>query len=354
MEKLDSRPSISVLLPAYNEETLLENHVGQVVRYLESLSERYRWEVIIINDGSADNTGPVADALASKDHRIRVLHHPNNFGLGQALRFGFANALGDFIVTLDVDLSYDVEHIEELIERIRTTRAKIVLASPYMEGGTIRNVPWGRRTLSVLGNGFLRLFARGNFSTLTSLVRVYDGPFIKSLDLRSQGMDIMPEMLYKADIVHAKIEEMPARLDWGPQRQYEASRSSSMRVIYHIISTIFSGFMFRPFLFFVAPGLLIAFFAFYVDFWMFKHFFNAFEQLSLVNETTSYAQALSAAYTSYPHTFLTGLFATVLSIQLIGMGVLALQNARYFEDLYHLNSIKLRSLKRMIKTDNND
>jgi len=351
---VNMRPLVSVLLPAYNEEALLADHVEQIAQYLSSIEDRYRWELIIINDGSADNTGQIADSISESDSRIRVLHHPSNFGLGQVLRFGFANSKGQYIVTLDVDLSYDVQHIEELIERIHTSSAKIVLASPYMQGGSIRNVPWDRKILSILGNGFLRFFARGKYSTLTSMVRVYDGPFIRSLDLRSMGMDIMPEMLYKADIVRARIEEMPARLDWGPQKRYKATRSSSMRIVYHIISTIFSGFLFRPFLFFVAPGLIIALFALYVDFWMFKHFFDTLEGLRQSDTTVSYSQALAAAYNSHPHTFITGLFATMLSIQLVGMGTLALQNARYFEDLYHLNSTELRKLKQMIKTENNE
>ena len=67
---------------------------------------------------------------------MHVLHHLTNFGLGQALRFGFGHCRGDYVVTLDMDLSYAPEHIGALLERIRARGAKVVVASPYMKGGT--------------------------------------------------------------------------------------------------------------------------------------------------------------------------------------------------------------------------
>ena len=341
-------PLISVILPAYNEEALLEDHVSTILQYLQSIEPRYRWELLIINDGSSDSTGPIANRLAAECAGVRALHHPRNFGLGQTLKFGFANSSGDYIVTLDVDLSYDPQHIEELVDKIRESHAKIVLASPYMEGGSIRNVPFLRRTLSILGNRFLRLFVRGHFSTLTSMVRVYDGPFIRSLELRSTGMDIMPEMLYKAMVLRAGIDELPGRLDWGPQRRYGESRASSMHLGRHVSSTILSGFVFRPFLFFIVPGLAVGLFALYVDGWMFAHFFESLSSLKQAGIDYTFSMAFRIAYNAHPHTFVTALLSTMLAIQLLGLGVIALQNKKYFEDLFHLSSTGTRSLRHKV------
>ena len=156
-KKKDVRPFVSVIIPAYNEEVLLKANVSEIYGYISALKHQYRWEVLIVDDGSSDQTGAIADEIARGNEDIRVLHHPRNFGLGQALKFGFANTNGDYVITMDVDLSYDVEHIAELLEAIRKTHSKIVLASPFMEGGTIRNVPLVRKTLSILGNRFLRI-----------------------------------------------------------------------------------------------------------------------------------------------------------------------------------------------------
>ncbi|MEJ2483949.1 MAG: glycosyltransferase family 2 protein, partial [Gemmatimonadota bacterium] len=158
-------PLLSIVLPAYNEEALLEENVTAIIEYLETLETEFRWEVIIVNDGSRDATAEISNRLAAGHPSILTVHHPRNFGLGQAMSYGFANTAGDYVITLDMDLSYDVEHIGRLARTIRDGGARMVLASPYMEGGTIRNVPFLRRHLSVLGNRFLRYFAKGRFST---------------------------------------------------------------------------------------------------------------------------------------------------------------------------------------------
>jgi len=127
-----SLPLISIVLPVYNEAALLRKHVTEICSHLQRLEDRYRWEVLIVNDGSADNSGAIADELAVEYKQLIALHHPTNFGVGQALRYGFANTSGDYVVTMDVDLSYDVHHIEELVDFIRVGGTKVVFVSPYM------------------------------------------------------------------------------------------------------------------------------------------------------------------------------------------------------------------------------
>lgn len=349
MNQSEDRPFVSIIIPAYNEEALLEQNLVELHAYLASPDRDFDWELLVVDDGSGDKTGAISDEFARTHSNVRALHHPSNFGLGQALKFGFANTSGDYVITMDVDLSYDTNHIDELLAKIRESNAKIVLASPYMRGGSIRNVPRIRQILSVLGNRFLRIFVKGHFSTLTSLVRVYDGPFIRSLDLRSMGMDVMPETLYKAMVLQARIEEMPARLDWGPQLEVGEGRASSMRLVRHVFSTILSGFVFRPFLFFVAPGVLVGAFSLYVNFWMFVHFFEAVREVDEAGVDSSFSDAFAVAYQAYPHTFIIGFLSAMLAIQLIGMGLIALQSKTYFEDLFHLGSTRLRDIRQRIK-----
>jgi hypothetical protein len=245
-----------------------------------------------------------------------------------------------------MDLSYSPEHIGLLLDKIRTSRAKIVLASPYMEGGRVSNVPWLRRTLSVWANRFLSASVKGNFSTLTAMVRVYDGRFLRSLNLRAMGMDVMPEILYKARVLGARVEEIPAHLDWGVLEAKKTRRRSSMRIVRHTASTIISGFLFRPVMYFILPGLLLLMFALYVNGWMLIHFSRAFERLTQYPDFfTRASAAVSAAYTFSPHTFIIGILALMLAIQLISLGILALQSKSYFEEIFHLASGVYRSLR---------
>ena len=209
------RPLVSLVLPAYNEAAILEANLERLCAYLDTLGAAYQWEVIVVNDGSSDDTGEIADRFAAGRDDVRVLHHISNFGIGRAFKSAFQNSRGDYVVTFDADLSYAPEHIGRMLQKLRETRATIVLASAYMPGGTATNVPWLRRVLSVWANRFLSLFARGGLSTITCMVRAYNGQFVRSLSLRSNAMDVMPEIVYKAMVLRARIEQIPAHLDWG-------------------------------------------------------------------------------------------------------------------------------------------
>ena len=339
-----TRPLVSLVVPAFNEAIIVEHNLARLCTYMQSLESRFRWEVVVINDGSTDATGDLADEFAKTHANVRVFHHITNFGLGQAFKFAFNRCRGEYVITLDADLSYSPDHIAQLLQKIQQTRAKIVVASPYMEGGKISDVPWLRRVFSVGANRFLSHAANGELSTLTSMVRVYDGRFLRSLNLRAQGMEIMPEIIYKAKLLGARIEEIPAHLDWSELRARVTSRRSSMRLWRHTVSIILSGFLFRPVMFFILPGLAMLLFALYVNGWTVAHFIAHFQALSQYPDFFGRASAaVSAAYAESPHTFIIGISALMLGIQLVGLGILALQNKNYFEEMFHLASTIYRT-----------
>lgn len=339
-----TRPLVSLVVPAFNEAIIVEHNLARLCTYMQSLESRFRWEVVVINDGSTDATGDLADEFAKTHANVRVFHHITNFGLGQAFKFAFNRCRGEYVITLDADLSYSPDHIAQLLQKIQQTRAKIVVASPYMEGGKISDVPWLRRVFSVAANRFLARAANGELSTLTSMVRVYDGRFLRSLNLRAQGMEIMPEIIYKAKLLGARIEEIPAHLDWSELRARVTSRRSSMRLWRHTVSIILSGFLFRPVMFFILPGLAMLLFALYVNGWTVAHFIAHFQALSQYPDFFGRASAaVSAAYAESPHTFIIGISALMLGIQLVGLGILALQNKNYFEEMFHLASTIYRT-----------
>jgi glycosyltransferase involved in cell wall biosynthesis len=337
------RPLVSIVLPAYEESAILREHVIDLLGYLKTLNRRFRFEIIIVNDGSGDRTGAIADQLAAEFDGIRAFHHPRNFGLGQALKTGFARCRGMYVVVLDIDLSYGPEHVGLLLDRITRTGARMVLASPYMRGGRVVNVPWLRVVFSRIANWFLARASGQRISTMTCMVRAIDGRFLRSLHLRSTGMDVMPEMIHKAKLLRASIEEVPAELNWERQLRVGGQRRSSLRVLQQILGTTVSGFILRPFTFLLVPGLLLLAFAAYVNTWMVIHFFQAYGELGASPETArDMSVAVALAYTRYPHTFIVGLLSLMLAMQLIGMAMLSLQNKKYFDELFHLGSTLLR------------
>lgn len=342
----DKRKLVSLILPAFNEAAILEDHLRILLEYMKSLEGTYRWEMIIVNDGSTDGTGEIAERVAKDRDNVSVCHHKRNFGLGQALKFGTSRSRGDYIVTLDIDLSYSPEHIGRLLEVLEKTYAKLVLASPYMKGGAISNVPFLRKILSICANRFLSLVAHGGLSTLTCMVRGYDGEFARSLVLRATGMEVMPETIYKTMIMRGAIAQIPAHLDWGLQVG-KPGRRSSMRIFRHMIATILSGFVFRPFMFFVAPGLVLLAFSLWVNAWMFVHFFDALAAVPPDIATDKVSWAIARAYEDYPHTFIVGLLSMMLAVQLIGLGIIALQSKNYFEELTYLGSMTRKGFDRI-------
>ena len=337
------RPLVSVIIPAFNEAAMLPSTLARVCEYMGSLEAQYRWEIIVVNDGSSDRTADVAEEFSRNRQEIRIAHHHRNRGLGQALRTGFQSTLGRYVVVLDCDLSYAPEHVGRLLDQIQRSQATIVVASPYADGGLVSHVPWLRRMMSRWANRFLASFARCNLSTLTGMVRVYDGPFIRAVSLRARGQEISPEIIYKGMLLRAQIEEIPGHLDWRLQHEAGSGRRSSMKMLPHVLSTILSGFIFSPFMFFLVPGLLLSALAVYCDVWMVLHFFDAYQTFAAESWFMTRASlAVAQAYQAFPHTFIIGGLSSMLSIQLIGLGLLSMQGKRYFEEVFHMVSSMYR------------
>ena len=333
-----NRPLVTVVLPCYNEAAALSRNLGAIYDYLATLASKFCFEVLIVNDGSRDDTARVAEAARQRHPDLQVIHHPTNFGLGQAFKTAFAASRGDYVVTLDADLSYAPETIGQMLDALIGRSAKLVLASAYMPGGRVTNVPRDRHLYSRVGNRLMSLMDSGRFSTYTCMVRAYDGPFIRSLEPRAHGMGIMPEIIYKTLILGGRIVEVPAHLDWSLQLQDAAaakkevgaapSRRSSMRVITQMLSTSVSSFLFRPFMLMLVPGLLLLLFSGYVNFWLLIELIGAYER------TANLGGATALVYAEHPATMLVGMLTLVLSIQLISLGAMSMQNKRYYEETY--------------------
>lgn len=117
--KSDSTPpvSISVFFPCYNEQDNVAKVAGQAIQVLEGLRADY--EVLIVNDGSSDKTGEVADRIAAANPRVRAIHHPCNRGYGAALQSGFRAATKDLVFYTDGDAQFDLNELPPLLELMK-------------------------------------------------------------------------------------------------------------------------------------------------------------------------------------------------------------------------------------------
>ena len=351
----DAPTSVSLLVPVHNESEILENSVEEIYLYMESLEDRYRWELVLVNDGSSDDSGEIASSLASTRENMAVFHHRINRNLGGALQTGFARCRGDYIVVLDADLSFSPDHIEPLLVEAIETSADIVVASPYMKGGRTSAVPKSRLMLSRIVNWLLRLTSPIDIHTFTSMVRAYRREFIQNLNLKSETFAVSPEIINKAALLRARIREIPAHLDWSFQ-QKAPGRVSGMRVVSGILQGLMTSFIFRPYAFFMFFGIVILLLSLQIIVWIFINTFEVYSEI--VADASGFENALSLAvaqvFRERPHSFLVGGVTVILALQFLSLGFLSLQSKRYFDELFHLGSTILRRSRREVKEDRKD
>lgn len=337
---LDGKPMVSILAPAYNEQAIIVSNLERLCQYMKSLEAEFRWELIVVNDGSKDATGQLADEFAKSHPNVKVFHHQVNRNLGGALQTGFNKAAGDYIVVMDIDLTYSEGHIGLMLKELRQTDADIVVASPYMKGGKNIAVPFFRLMLSRVVNWLMRFMSTEEIHTFTGMVRAYKAGFLRKLNLKSITYSINPEIIHKASILRGRVIEIPAVLDWSFQEKVGKSRASSIRIWRGILAGLMSGFIFRPYMFFLSIGLVLFLISLYIILWIFLNTFAALPELAAeaVNLETRFGMAVSIVFNERPYSFLVGGVCLIIAFQFLGIGFLSLQSKRYFDELFHINT----------------
>jgi len=195
----------------FNEAENVESTLRQVEEAIASFQGTY--EIIAVNDGSIDDTLDILERLAAKNGKVKVVSYSKNIGRGRALREGFKKSDGEIVVSVDADLSYDPHYILDFIKILKTEQdIDFILASPYMPGGGVQNVPFHRLWISRLGNKILRLAMPNRIYTSTGIFRAYRRKVLDSLELESDGKEIHLEILSKALALGFRVKEIPTIL----------------------------------------------------------------------------------------------------------------------------------------------
>ena len=200
--------SVLVIIPTFNERENLPLIVGRVQAAVP------RAHVLVVDDGSPDGTGAVADELAAADEHVHVLHRTEKAGLGAAYIAGFRWALrGDYgvIVEMDADGSHAPEQLPRLLGRIGAG-ADLVLGSRYVPGGSVVNWPKRRQLLSRGGNLYSRLALGVKLNDITGGYRAYRREVIEALPLdavASQGYCFQVDLAWRAVQQGFTVVEVP-------------------------------------------------------------------------------------------------------------------------------------------------
>ncbi len=199
--------SALICLPTYDER---ENVEAILAAILASAPEV---DVLVIDDASPDGTGALADAVAAREPRVKVLHRAGKEGLGKAYLAGFAWALErgyGLVLEMDADFSHAPAHLPALLAASR--EADLVLGSRYVAGGGTRNWGLGRRLLSRGGSLYARTILGVGVRDLTGGFKCFRREVLEAIDLRSvecSGYAFQIELTYRALRRGFRVVEVP-------------------------------------------------------------------------------------------------------------------------------------------------
>ena len=204
-------PGAWLILPTYNEAENIEALVRAALVQLESTGIGHT--ILVVDDGSPDGTGLIAERLSGELEPVRVLHRPRKDGLGRAYLAGFAIALeagAELVLEMDSDFSHDPADLPRLIAA--ADAADLVLGSRYVPGGGVTE--WGsvRRLLSRGGSAYARILLGVPVRDLTGGFKCFHRRVLETIDLEdvhADGYGFQIELTYKAVRAGFSVTEVP-------------------------------------------------------------------------------------------------------------------------------------------------
>ncbi|QNN52724.1 polyprenol monophosphomannose synthase [Nocardioides mesophilus] len=198
---------VVVVIPTYNE---VEN-LAWIVGRLRAAEPEV--DVMVVDDGSPDGTGRLADTLAAEDPRVSVVHRTQKAGLGAAYLHGFAVALErgyDVVGEMDADGSHQPEQLHRLLDALEG--ADLVIGSRWVKGGSVVNWPLSRKALSVGGNLYARAALGIPVRDVTAGYRLFRRSTLEAIDLgsvESSGYCFQTDLAWRTAKAGLRIAEVP-------------------------------------------------------------------------------------------------------------------------------------------------
>jgi dolichol-phosphate mannosyltransferase len=203
---------VCVVIPTYNEAPNLERIVRAAVTQLDRLVPG-RYGILVVDDGSPDGTGVIADGLAQELGSVQVLHRSAKSGLGRAYLAGFDRALvggAQLVIQMDADFSHDPRYLRDLLAAAED--ADLVLGSRYVKGGGVRE--WGltRRLISRGGCAYARMILGIGVQDITGGFKCIHRHVLEAIDLdtiSAAGYVFQAEVTYRALRAGFEVREIP-------------------------------------------------------------------------------------------------------------------------------------------------
>lgn len=205
--------SISIVIPAYNEAARLEATLNSVLAYLRSSAFR-PFEVVVVDDGSTDDTAQMVERFRAAHPEVRLLRNPGNRGKGYSVRHGMLEAAGDWVLVSDADLSAPIEELDKLLAAARDHQALVVIGSRALDRSLIavHQSPF-RENAGRIFNLLVRLIAGLPFRDTQCGFKLFERRAAREIFRRQRidrfGFDV--ETLYLARKLGFRAREVPVR-----------------------------------------------------------------------------------------------------------------------------------------------
>ncbi len=221
-------PRLSVIIPAYNEETRLGATLDKLAAYFARVD--YAVEVLVIDDGSVDSTAQVAREHAAAPLNLQVLSYGANRGKGFAVRHGMLHAAGQIRLFYDADGSTPIDQVEKFWPHFAKGLVAICLGSRAVPGADIvQRQPWHRRLMGRVFNGLVRLLTVSGFHDTQCGFKAFRAGAVDLIFRRQQltgfGFDV--ELLYIAQLYGLLAVEVPVQWIDSPSSRVSALRDST-------------------------------------------------------------------------------------------------------------------------------
>jgi len=206
-------PTYSIVIPAYNESTRLGATLEKVLSYVHS--QGWNAELIVVNDGSHDDTAEIVRTFAAKDPALRLVENPGNRGKGYSVRNGMLHARGRVVLFSDADLSSPIEEAAKLIQTLEAG-ADIAIGSRWLRAETqTQRQPVYRQIFGRIFNLLLRLTLGLHFKDTQCGFKAFKQPAVQAIfpvqKIERWGFD--PEILFLARKFGFRVQEVPVA--WG-------------------------------------------------------------------------------------------------------------------------------------------
>ena len=198
---------LSVLMPVYNERTMVERCLSQVLS--APLPEEMEREIVIVDDCSTDGTFSILTRLAESEPSIRLFRHEVNQGKGAAVRTAIQQACGDFCIIQDADLEYDPADYPLLLRPLLDGHADAVFGSRYMAGEQRRVLPFWHSMINKGLTFISNMFCNLNLTDMETCYKAFRTDLLKSIPIRSNRFGFEPEVVMKTAKRKFRIYEVP-------------------------------------------------------------------------------------------------------------------------------------------------